>query len=104
MNALEHDRGELLGRVGWRKIRPAHIAHEESVSREDRGRSTGLAAIVHQNANTLQCVSRSLQEPEAALSELNLVSVRHRDVKELSSGAHAEVDVRLGALRKFTMS
>ena len=23
MNALEHDRGELLGRVGWRKIRPA---------------------------------------------------------------------------------
>src|SRR5437016_4441549 len=104
MNALEHDRGELLGCVGRRKIRPAHIAHEESVSREDRGRSVGLAAIEHQNANTLECVSRSLQEPEAALSELNHVAIRHGDVKELSAGSHAEVDVRSSALRKFTMS
>ena len=104
MKALIHDRGELLWRVSGRKIRPAHIAHEESVSGEDRGGAIRRAAIVHQNANALECVSRSLQEPEGALSELNLVPVLDRHVKELRSGSHSEMDVRSGALRKFAMS
>ena len=104
MNAPVQDRGKLLRRVGRRKIRPAHIAHEESVSGEDRGGPIRFAAIVHQNANALECVSRSVQEPEAALAELNLVSVLDRDVRELSAGSRAEIDVRSGAFRQFAMS
>jgi hypothetical protein len=45
-----------------------------------------------------------VQEPEATVAELNLVSVRDRDVKEFSAGSHAEIDVRSGAFRKFAMS
>ena len=104
MNALVHDRGELLWRVGRREIRPAHIANEERVSGEDGGGPIRLAAIVHQNANAFEGMSRSLQEAEAALPELDLVSVLHRDVRELSAGSRAEIDVRASALRKFAMS
>ena len=104
MNALVQDRGELLWGVGRREVRPAHVADEESVSGEDGGRPVRLAAIVHQNANAFERMSRSLQEPEAALSELNLVSVLDRDVRELSSRSRAEIDVRSGALGKFAMS
>ena len=53
MNAPVQDRGELLWRMSRRKIRPAHIAHEESVSGEDRGGLIRFAAILHHNANAL---------------------------------------------------
>jgi hypothetical protein len=49
-------------------------------------------------------MSRSLEELEAALPELNLVSVLDRDVRELSSGPGAEIDARSGALGKFAMA
>ena len=104
MNALVHDRSELLWSVGCREVRPSHIANEESVTREDNRGPIRFAAIVHQNANAFERMSGSLQEPEAALSELNLVSVRDRHVKELRSGSRPEMDVRSGALRKFAMS
>jgi hypothetical protein len=49
-------------------------------------------------------MSRSLQEPEAALSEPNLVSVLNGHVRELRSGTRPKIDVRSGTLRKFAMS
>ena len=104
MKALVQDRGELLWGVGCREVRPTDVTNEESVPGEHDGRPIRLAAIVDQNADAFECMSRSLQEPEAALSELNLVSVRDRHVKELRSGSHPEMDVRSGALRKFAMS
>src|SRR5262249_10970170 len=84
--------------------RPAHIANEQSVSGEDRSGTIRMAAIVHQNANAVECVSRSLQEPEAAVAELNLVSVLDRDVRKLSTGSRAKIDLRSGAVGEFAMS
>src|SRR5713101_6221111 len=99
MKALVQDRGELLWGVGCREVRPTDVTNEESVPGEHDGRPIRLAAIVDQNADAFECMSRSLQEPEAALSELNLVPVLDRDVKELSSRSRAEIDVRGGAVR-----
>jgi hypothetical protein len=87
--------------VGERSGRPT--SPTKSVSGEYRGGPSRIAAIVHQNANALECVSRSVQEPEAALTELNLVSVLDRDVSELSAGFRAEIDLRSGAFRQFPM-
>ena len=89
--------------MGRRKVRPAHIAHKESVSGKDRGGPIRYATIVHQNANALECVPRSLQEPEAALAEPNFVSVLDRDVSELSAGSRAEIDLSPGAFRQLAM-
>ena len=62
-----------------------------------------LAQIVHQDTNALHGVSWSLQEPEAALTELDLVSVLDRDVREQRAGPGAEIDARSGATGKFAM-
>jgi hypothetical protein len=48
-------------------------------------------------------MSGSLQEPEAALAEPNLVSVIDRDVRKPGSGACAEIDMRSGAFGEFAM-
>src|SRR5262249_48980562 len=85
VKALVRHGRQLLRRVGRRKVRPAHIAYKERVSGEECSGPAGLSAIVHQNANALKGVSRSLQEPKAALAESNLVSVLHRDVREFST-------------------
>ena len=45
-----------------------------------------------------------MEEPEAALAELNLVSILDRDVWELSAGSVAQIDPGSGALRQFAMS
>ena len=89
--------------VGERSGRPTSPTKRVSPVKTEAGRS-GCAAIVHQNANALECVSRSVQEPEAAVAELNLVSVLDRDVRELSAGSRAEIDLRSGAFRQFAMS
>src|SRR6185312_13110152 len=78
MNALKQDGGELLRRMGWRKIRPSHITHEQRVSCKHRSGPSRLTAIRHQHANAFERVSRSLQKPQAALSELDPVAIRHR--------------------------
>ncbi len=49
-------------------------------------------------------MSRSLQEAEAAVAELNLVSVFDVDVRKLSAGSGAKIDVRSRAFRKFAVS
>ena len=63
-----------------------------------------LATILHQNANALEGVSRSLQETEGAVTELNLVSVFDRNVRNLRAGSRAEIDARSRAFRKLVMS
>src|SRR3982750_3776569 len=93
MNALIHDRGELLWGVRRREIRPADITNEESVSSEDDGRPTRFAAIAHENANAFESMPRGLQKTEAALPELNLVIVLYCDVGELSASSRAEINV-----------
>jgi hypothetical protein len=45
-----------------------------------------------------------MEEPEAALAELNLVSILDRDVWELSAGSVAQIDPGSGAFRQFAMS
>src|SRR5215831_13168370 len=62
------------------------------------------AAIVHQNANALECVPKSVEEPEAALAELNLVSVLDRHVRELTAGSGAQIDPSFGAFRRLALS
>src|SRR5215831_14191148 len=85
MNApVEHCR-EFLGRVGWGEVGAAYVAHEQRIAGEHRRRAVGLAQIGHQNTNTLECMSRSLEEPHSALPKLDLVAVAHGAVRELSS-------------------
>jgi len=64
---------------------------------------TGIGQLT-QNANALQSVSRSLQEPEAAIAELDLVAVVDGDVREFSTGPRSQIDTRSGAFRQFAMS
>lgn len=104
MNAAVQDRGELLRRVGRRKVGTAHISYKERVSREDCGRSIGSAEIVHQNANALECVSRSVEEPEPTFAEPNFVTVHDRDMREFGSGSSAQVDPGSRAFRQLAMS
>jgi hypothetical protein len=46
----------------------------------------------------------SLEEAKAALPELNLVAVLHRDVRKLGSSPGAQIDARSRALGKFVMA
>jgi hypothetical protein len=62
MHAAVQHRGELLRRMGRRRVGPAHIVYEERVSRKDFGGPIRCAAIVHQNANALECVPWSVEE------------------------------------------
>ena len=104
MKALVEDRGKLLRGMGGGEVGPSHIANEERVSGEDCLGPLRLAQIGHHDANALHRMPGSLEEPEAALPELNLVSVLDRDVRELGSGPGAEIDARPGALGKFAMA
>src|SRR6516165_8409444 len=96
MNTRVHDPGKLLWRVGWREVRPADIANEESVPGENCTGPIRVADIIHQNANAFKRVSRSLQEPEPARSEAKFVSVLDRDVSELRPGTGADEDASIG--------
>ena len=62
---------ELLWRMSGRKVRPAHVTDEERISCEDVAGPLRLTAVIHQNADAFQRMAGSLQEPEAALSELD---------------------------------
>src|SRR5215469_12385737 len=48
-------------------------------------------------------MSRSLQELEAAVSELKLVSILDRDMREPCTGTSADVDAGVSALGEFTV-
>src|SRR5262249_36004049 len=104
MNAAVHNRGELLWRGSRGQIRPAHTAHEQRVSGEDRSRRIRVAAIVHQYANAFEGVPGSLQKTEATVAELNLVSVPNGNMSELGARSGAEIDLRSRAFRKFAMT
>src|SRR5215831_11078436 len=85
MNApVQHCR-EFLSSVGWGEVGAAYVAHEQRIAGEHYSRAIGLAQIGHQDANTLERMSRSLKEPQAALPKLNLVPVAYGAVGELSS-------------------
>src|SRR5262249_22110179 len=104
MKTLVKNRRELLGSVSWRKIRPSDIAYEQSVAGENHAGPGRLAQIVHQNANAFDCVAGSLQEPETALPEPDLVSIMNRGMRELRSRTGAQVDLGAGSLCEFTVS
>ena len=96
MNALVQDRGELLRRVSRRKIRPAHIAHEESVSGEDRWRADPARRDPSSECKCFRaCVQEFAGTGGSTVTELNLVSVLDRNVRKLSAGSRAEIDAAL---------
>ena len=90
MNALVQDRCKLPRGMSRGKVRPSDVANKKCVPRENGRAPVRLAQIVHQNANAFHGMAGSLQKPEEALSELNFVSVRDRNVGELSSRAGTE--------------
>src|SRR5262245_14233497 len=49
-------------------------------------------------------MSRSLQEPKRALTELQFVPILDFDMGELRTGSRADIDLRSGAFRKFAVS
>ncbi len=89
--------------VGERSGLPTSPTKRVSPVKTDAG-PLRRAAVVHQDANALEGVSGSLQEPERALSEFDPVAVRDRHVRELRSGSRADVDLRAGPFREFQMS
>ena len=104
MKALVEQCGKLLRGVICGEVGPPHVANKERVAGEDRRGPLRLAQIVHHNTNAFGGMAGRLKEAEAALPELNLVAVLHRDVGEQGSGPGSQIYARPGALGKLAMA
>jgi hypothetical protein len=103
VKAAVEQRSQFMRGVSSREIRPAHITDKKRVSREHRFSPLGLLYVSQNNTDALDCVTRSLEEIEAAVPELNKISIPHRQVHERCAGTFPDVDVGAGAFGKFPM-
>ena len=95
---------KLLRCVFGGQIRPADIAHKQRVPGKDGARLRRLVQVGQHRADALNGVSRSLEKIEAAVTELQGVSISHRNMRKGRASRRSHVDARACAFRKLVVA
>src|SRR5579862_4785578 len=101
MQAVVEHSCKLLRRVIWRKIRPAHVADEQCVTRQHRPWLRRPFFIGDDQATTFGSVAGRLESPHEHLSDLHFKSVPKRYMRKIRAGLRSDIHLRARTFCEF---
>jgi hypothetical protein len=101
---VEQAREVLGAHAAAEEVRPADVADEHRVARQDRDGPVRGGVVRHDERDGLGRMPRRLEEAQRDLAHRDRVAVVDGDVRELRLRGGAEVDLRAGALGELAVA